>query len=65
MKVPEDREIYPAEIAEFWFDEDGILCCNATPVERNIENLTQSFQLLEKITEGMPGYRYNQYRCAN
>jgi hypothetical protein len=52
MKLPTDREIYQTEIAEFWFDNDGILYCNARPIERTIENLTQSFDLVERITGG-------------
>jgi hypothetical protein len=52
MKLPIDREIYRSDIAEFWFDDDGLLCCNATQTERTIENLTQSFELVEKITGG-------------
>ncbi len=49
MKVPADKEIYPTEIAEFWFDEEGILCCNSNPVERTIENLNESFELVGKL----------------
>src|ERR1043165_716358 len=52
MKLPSDREIHRTAIAEFWFDDDGVLFCNATPAERTIENLTESFNLVEKITEG-------------
>jgi hypothetical protein len=52
MKLPEDKEIYRTEIAEFWFTDDGILNCNALPVERTIENINESFSLVEKISGG-------------
>jgi hypothetical protein len=52
MNLPPDREIYRTDIAEFWFTDNGILCCNAGHAARSIENITRSFSLVEKITGG-------------
>jgi hypothetical protein len=52
MNLPTDREIYSSAIADFWFDEEGIFYCIAKPTERNIENLAQAYELVEKITAG-------------
>ena len=52
MNHPANIEIFKSEIAEFWFGDEGILYCNATPVERTIDNVTESFNLVEKITGG-------------
>jgi hypothetical protein len=52
MEIPVGTEIYRVDIGEFWFDDDGILYCNANNTERTIENLTEAFKLVEKITGG-------------
>jgi len=52
MKLPSDKEIYRTEIAEFWFTDDGILNCNALPVDRTIKNIIESYALVEKLGGG-------------
>ncbi len=52
MILPTNKEIYSTEIAEYWFDEEGIFYCIAHPTDRTIENLTQAYELVEKITAG-------------
>src|SRR5829696_2206724 len=52
MNLPIGKEVHRTDIAEFWFDDEGILCCNALPAERTMENLIESFRLVQKITEG-------------
>ena len=56
MNLPAGTKIYRTDIAEFWFDEQGILYCNAMPTVRTIENIMESFKLVEKITDGKKVY---------
>jgi hypothetical protein len=52
MELPKDREIYHTDIADFWFDDEGFLCCNANATERTINNLNSTFKLVEEISGG-------------
>lgn len=49
MIPTEQAIIYQGELASFWFDEDGILCANAKPVHRTLENQQTNYRLVRKI----------------
>ena len=49
MIPTEHAIIYEGELASFWFDEDGILCSNAKPVHRTLENQKKHLALIRQI----------------
>jgi hypothetical protein len=54
MNIPGDREIFKGEIADYWFEDDGILVSLSKPVERTVANITTNVALIKKITGNRP-----------
>jgi hypothetical protein len=52
MKPPIDVKIFQDELADYWLENDILLCsvCKAAP--RSVEALERSFQLIAEITNG-------------
>ncbi len=49
MEIPLDRTIYESELAEFWFHDDGILCCRAKAQKRSVEKQKKTYDLIHQI----------------
>src|SRR5579885_3646685 len=52
MKRPLDLEIFQDEQAEYWMENDILLCSVCKPNFRTLDGTKNSFQLIEKITNG-------------
>jgi len=52
MTPPINAKVYDGELADFWFDEHGILCAVSKMIPRTLENQHRNYQLIKKITGG-------------
>ncbi len=52
MKRPGDTEIIKGEIADYWFDANGILYSFSKNPKRTIKNISENIELVRKITGG-------------
>ena len=50
MQPPDNVKIYEGELANFWFDEFGILCAVSKKVTRTLEKQKASYALVREIT---------------
>lgn len=50
MQHSEDKEVFESELADFWFDDDRILCSYAKKANRTLEKQKETYQLIRKIT---------------
>ena len=50
MRRPIDKEIFEDELADFWFDDDGILCAQAKQTKRTLEKQKATYALVRQIT---------------
>lgn len=53
ITLPQDREIFKGEIADYWFDE-GILVSLSKSPQRTVENITRNVILVKQITGNKP-----------
>ncbi|MXV52734.1 STAS/SEC14 domain-containing protein [Pedobacter sp. HMF7647] len=53
-KPPSDREIYKAEIADYWFTDEGILVSLSKSVRRTVENISGNVALVKQLTDNKP-----------
>ncbi|WP_276135091.1 STAS/SEC14 domain-containing protein [Polluticoccus soli] len=51
---PRDRQIYHGEIADYWFDNSGILISLSKAPKRTVENITANVALVKEITGNKP-----------
>lgn len=52
MTPPINAKVYDGELADFWFDEEGILCAVSKMVPRTVENQKENYELIRQITGG-------------
>jgi len=52
MTPPSHAKVYEGELADFWFDEEGILCAVSKMVPRTAENQLENYKLIRQITGG-------------
>ncbi len=52
MQKPEDPQLIPGEIADYWLDGDGILFSYSKSPVRTIKNITENVALVKRITGG-------------
>lgn len=52
MTPPINAKVYEGELADFWFDDQGILCAVSKMVPRTVENQQGNYELIRKITGG-------------
>ncbi len=50
MQAPDNVKIYEGELADFWFDDFGILCAVSKKVPRTIEKQKANYALIREIT---------------
>ena len=50
MNPPENAKIYQGELADFWFDENGILYAVSKAVPRTLEKQKMNYDLIREIT---------------
>jgi len=50
MTPPNNAKVYEGELADFWIEEDGILCAVSKMVPRTLENQKANYDLIRKIT---------------
>jgi hypothetical protein len=50
MKPPADKQLYETEISTYWMGDDGILYSTSKPPTRTIENCTENFATVKRIT---------------
>lgn len=50
MELPNDKEIFKGEIADYWF-EDGILVSLSKSILRTVDNISGNVALIKKITD--------------
>src|SRR5690348_7139185 len=48
---PTDRKIIKGEIADYWFEDDGILVSLSKSPKRTVENIKGNVALIKSITE--------------
>lgn len=53
ITLPQDREIFKGEIADYWLDE-GILVSLSKSPQRTVENITRNVILVKQITGNKP-----------
>ena len=51
MTPPRNAKVYEGELADFWFDEDGILCAVSKMTPRTLEKQKANYDLVRKITD--------------
>ena len=52
MTPPNNTKVYEGELADFWFDEQGILCAVSKMIPRTVENQEGNYELIRQITGG-------------
>jgi hypothetical protein len=52
MTPPNNVKVYEGELADFWFDEYGILCAVSKMAERTLDKQKENYELIRKITDG-------------
>jgi len=50
MTPPRNAKVYEGELADFWLEEDGILCAVSKMVPRTLENQKANYDLIRAIT---------------
>ena len=50
MQPPDNVRIYEGELADFWFDDFGILCAVSKKVHRTIEKQKANYAFIREIT---------------
>lgn len=50
IKIPNDRQIFEGEIANYWIDDDGILVSLSKSPTRTVANITDNVALVKRIT---------------
>ena len=50
MKPPDNTEIFETELATLWLDKDGILNQISKPVDRSLDRMKQSYNLIRQIS---------------
>ncbi|MEO5642479.1 MAG: STAS/SEC14 domain-containing protein [Bacteroidia bacterium] len=50
MKPPEGKEVFETQISTYWMGDDGILYSTSKPSKRTIENTSENFATVKKIT---------------
>ena len=50
MTPPRNAKVYEGDLADFWFEEDGILCAVSKMVPRTLENQKANYDLISAIT---------------
>lgn len=50
MKPPAGKQVYETEISTYWMGDDGILYSTSKPPTRTIENCTENFNTVKRIT---------------
>ena len=50
MTPPKHAKVYEGELADFWLEEDGILCAVSKMVPRTLENQKENYELIRVIT---------------
>ena len=50
MQPPDNVKIYEGELANFWFDDFGILCAVSKKVTRTIEKQKANYAFIREIT---------------
>jgi hypothetical protein len=50
MTPPSNARVYEGELADFWFDESGILCAVSKMVPRTLENQKANYDLIRAST---------------
>ena len=50
MIVPNDRELIKGEIADYRFDESGILYSYSKSIQRTVTNISENVELVKQIT---------------
>ncbi len=53
MTPPTDRQIFEGEIADYWFNDDGILVSVSKSPKRTIENITGNIALVRRIANSI------------
>lgn len=51
---PTDREVFESPIAQYWFDDEGILVSLSKSPRRTVENLTENVSVVKRITDNKP-----------
>lgn len=50
MIIPDNTQVFEAELGTFWFDEHGILCAQAKNTARTLEKQKETYAYIKKIT---------------
>lgn len=50
MKLPENTPVFEAEIATYWFENDGILYSKSKSPTRTLENIKRNIEFVKSIT---------------
>jgi hypothetical protein len=50
MTPPNNAKVYEGELADFWFEEDGILCAVSKMIPRTLEKQKANYNLIREIT---------------
>lgn len=50
MTPPSNAKVYEGELADFWFEEDGILCAVSKMIPRTLEKQKANYDLIRQIT---------------
>ena len=54
IQIPTDRQTWEGEIANYWFDDNGILVSLSKSVVRTVENISSNVDLVSSITNNKP-----------
>jgi hypothetical protein len=54
MERPVDKQIFEGEIADYYFEDNGILVSLSKSPKRTVENISRNVALVKKITGGKP-----------
>lgn len=50
MKPPAGKELFETEISTYWMGDDGILYSTSKPPRRTIENTSENFATVRRVT---------------
>jgi hypothetical protein len=52
MNPPDNKQLIPGEIADYWLDPDGILYSYSKGTPRTVKSISENIALVKRITAG-------------
>jgi hypothetical protein len=53
-QAPAGKQVYESDIAQYWFDNNGILISVSKSPRRTVENITSNAKMIKEITNNKP-----------